>query len=508
MFTEQDLNQLAAHGITVEQAEAQMCRFATGFPYLKLHGSATVGRGIKALTPAEEDEAVARWQQYLADGGEVAKFVPASGAASRMFKALFAFINGSDETASDDSPVGKLLANLDHLPFIDNLNAATADLFGMSAKELLEAGRHKDIITALISKEGMNYGALPKAMLIFHHYADGSTRTPFEEHLAEGAQTAASNGIVNLHFTVSADHRALFEDKIKTAAKPLEDKFGVKCQISLSEQKPSTDTLAATLDNQPFRDDCGKLVFRPGGHGALIANLGDMDSAVVFIKNIDNVVPDSLRYPTVRYKQVLAGVLILVHDHICKYLRMLRAGNYSASDLSDMVEFMRTTLSTDSPLFDSLGESELADLLKAKFNRPIRVCGMVRNDGEPGGGPFMAENADGSVSPQILESTQIDPANAEYMAMMKSATHFNPVDLVCYIKDIDGKRFNLPDYVDGQTGFISSKSLSGRDLRALELPGLWNGAMSDWNTVFVEVPSATFNPVKTVNDLLRPAHQA
>ncbi len=508
MFTEKDLNQLSAHGITAAQANAQMQRFATGFPYLKLHGSAAVGHGIKALTPAQEDEAVARWEQYLADGGEVAKFVPASGAASRMFKAMFAFVNGDEDVAPAGSPVASLLADIDRLPFLNELDAAPVRLYGMPAKALLEAGRQKEIISALISKEGMNYGALPKAMLTFHRYADGSTRTPLEEHLAEGAQTAASHGQVNLHFTVSADHRTLFEEKIKEAVKPMEDRFGVKYNISLSEQKPSTDTLAATLDNQPFRDSDGQLVFRPGGHGALIANLGDMDSAVVFIKNIDNVVPDSLRESTVRYKQVLAGTLILVHDRIEKYLRMLRDGDYSADDLSRMVDFMRSTLSTDSPLFDSLSESELADLLAAKFNRPVRVCGMVRNDGEPGGGPFMAENQDGSVSPQILESTQIDPDNAEYMAMMQGATHFNPVDLVCYIKDVDGKRFNLPDYVDHQTGFISSKSLGGRDLRALELPGLWNGAMSDWNTVFVEVPSSTFNPVKTVNDLLRPAHQA
>ncbi len=508
MFTEKDLNQLSARGISPEQAESQMRRFAIGFPYLKLHGSAAVGHGIKALTSAEEAEAIARWSQFLADGGEVAKFVPASGAASRMFKALFAFVNGSEETAPEGSPVARLLESLDKLPFIAELDAVAERLYGMSSKALLEAGRHKDIINAIISKEGMNYGALPKALLTFHRYAGGATRTPLEEHLAEGAQTAASHGVVNLHFTVSADHRKLFEAKINEAVKPMESKFGVKYNISLSEQKPSTDTLAATLDNEPFRDDEGKLVFRPGGHGALIANLGDMDSAVVFIKNIDNVVPDTLREPTVRYKQVLAGTLALAHDKVEKYLRMLRGGDYSADELKEIVGFMRTTLSTDSPLFDSLGQAELADLLASKLNRPLRVCGMVRNDGEPGGGPFMAENADGSVSPQILESTQIDPGNAEYIAMMQGATHFNPVDLVCYIKDIDGKCFNLPDYVDHQTGFISSKSLGGRDLRALELPGLWNGAMSDWNTIFVEVPSSTFNPVKTVNDLLRPAHQA
>ena len=508
MFTEDDLKQLASHGISVETAEGQMERFAKGFPYLKLAGSATMGRGIEKLTPAQEKEAVERWKKYLADGGEVAKFVPASGAASRMFKALFAFVNGDEDKAKEGSPVDLLLAKLDKLPFIGELNETTQKLYGLPADALLAAGRQKEIISAIIGKEGMNYGNLPKAMLTFHRYGENDTRTPLEEHLAEGAQTAATNGKVNLHFTVSADHRKLFEDKIAKVQKPMEERFGVKYNISLSEQKPSTDTLAATLDNKPFRNDEGKLVFRPGGHGALIANLGDMDSAVVFIKNIDNVVPDSLRESTVLYKQVLAGTLILVHDNIQKYLGILREGRYSAEDLAEIVDFMRNTLSTESPLFDSLSESELADYLEKKLDRPVRVCGMVRNDGEPGGGPFIATNYDGSVSPQILESTQIDTANAEYMAMMQGATHFNPVDLVCYIKDVDGKRFELPKYVDHNTGFISSKSLGGRDLRALELPGLWNGAMSDWNTVFVEVPSSTFNPVKTVNDLLRPAHQA
>ena len=508
MFTENDLTQLASHGISPEVAGAQMRRFVTGFPYLRLSGSAAVGHGIHAFSPQEEDFAVSRWKQYLAEGGEVAKFVPASGAASRMFKALFAFVNGDETEAEEGSPVAKILYNLDKLAFIDELNDTAMRLYGMTAGDLLEAGRQKDIINAIISEEGMNYGNLPKALLTFHKYADGSVRTPLEEHLAEGAQTAATGGKVNLHFTVSANHHGLFEKKIAESVKPMEDRFGVKYDISISEQKPSTDTIAATLDNEPFRDGDGNLVFRPGGHGALIENLGDMDSAVVFIKNIDNVVPDSLRESTIRYKQVLAGVLILAHDKIKEYLGMLREGRYSADDLAVIVEFLREKLFIESPLFDSLPEAELADYLMGKLNRPIRVCGMVRNVGEPGGGPFLAYSAAGAVAPQILESTQIDPQNKEYMEMMKKSTHFNPVDLVCYIKDVDGNRFDLSKYVDPDTGFISEKSLGGKDLRALELPGLWNGAMSNWNTVFVEVPIDTFNPVKTVNDLLRPAHQA
>lgn len=508
MFTAEDLSQLQAHGITTATAEAQLKRFQTGFPYLKLAGSATVGHGITKLAEAEEAAAVERWQKYLADGGEVAKFVPASGAASRMFKALFAFVNGDEEQAAAGSPVAQLLDNLNRLPFLAELNATTTRLHGADAPTLLAQGRQKDIIAAIIAPEGMNYGGLPKALLTFHRYADNSTRTPLEEQMAEGAQTALTDGKVNLHFTVSADHHKLFEQKIAAVQPQMQSRYGVEYNISVSEQKPSTDTIAAALDNSPFRDANGHLVFRPGGHGALIENLSDMDSAVVFIKNIDNVVPESLREATIRYKQVIAGTLILAHDKIEQYLTALRQGTATADTLKEIVDFMRTTLSTDAPEFDTLPAAELADYLAAKLNRPVRVCGMVRNDGEPGGGPFLATNADGSVSPQILESTQIDTANQEYVDMMNHATHFNPVDLVCYIKDIDGNKFDLPKYVDPQTGFISSKSQNGRDLKALELPGLWNGAMSDWSTIFVEVPSATFNPVKTVNDLLRPAHQA
>lgn len=507
MFNNNDLQLLQARGIAPVQVEEQLQRFATGFPFLRLAGSATLGRGIEDLSAEQEDAAIARWQKYLADGGEVEKFVPASGAASRMFKALFAFVDGPDAVAAEGSPVAKLLANLEHLPFKAELDATTTRLHGADAATLLAQGRQKEIIAAIISQEGMNYGSLPKALLTFHRYADG-TRTPLEEHFAEGAQTAASNGRVKLHFTVSADHHALFDAKIKAVQPAMSQRFGVEYEVSVSEQKPSTDTVAAALDGSAFRDDNGNLVFRPGGHGALIANLSDIDSAVVFIKNIDNVVPDGLRQPTIRYKQVLAGRLIQVHDQIEAFLRLLREGSYSSDDLAAMVAFMRTTLCTESPLFDSLPEAELAEYLRGKFERPVRVCGMVRNDGEPGGGPFIAFNPDGSYSPQILESTQIDPDNTDYMAMMSRATHFNPVDLVCYIKDIDGQHFDLPKFVDPQTGFLSSKSFAGRELKALELPGLWNGAMSNWNTVFVQVPIETFNPVKTVNDLLRPAHQA
>ena len=507
MFTEKDLKQIKAHSISEATAGAQMKRFTAGFPFLTLRNSATLGEGIKRLDDAERAAAVARWNQYLNDGGEVAKFVPASGAASRMFKALFAFVNGDTEDLSTSKPVAELIGNLDKLPFLNELTAATERLYGRTPQQLKEAGEYRKLIGAVVLPEGMNYGGLPKALLTFHRYIDGSTRTPLEEHLVEGAQTAATGGIVNLHFTVSADHRKLFEKKLKEALPEAEKSTGMKFNVSLSEQKPSTDTLAADPDGKPFRDSEGQLVFRPGGHGALIANLSDMESAVVFIKNIDNVVPDARRESTIEYKKVLAGELILAHDRIAKYLFDLNAGLYDRKDLDAMANFARISLCIESPLYDSLSDSELAEFLKKKFDRPLRVCGMVRNDGEPGGGPFIAVNPDGTASPQILESTQINMADAASKAMLEKATHFNPVDLVCYIKRPDGTHYDLDKYVDPDTGFISSKSFEGRELQALELPGLWNGAMSDWNTIFIEVPSSTFNPVKTVNDLLREVHQ-
>ncbi|MDE6540980.1 MAG: DUF4301 family protein [Muribaculaceae bacterium] len=503
MLNNSDLENLALRGISPEQFEAQMKRFATGFPYLRLQDSARPEAGIHVLGEAEQDAAIARWERFLADGGRAAKFVPASGAASRMFKALFAFAEGQEQTAPEGSPVGELVAGLDRLPFKAELDEAARAMYGADAAALAAAGRHRDIVKAIIAPEGMNYGALPKAMLTFHRYADGSTRTSLEEQLYEGVQTVAADGRVDIHFTVSHDHRKLFEDKLAKAVPAVEAATGVKINVSMSEQKPSTDTPAAAMDGTPFRDDAGRIVFRPGGHGALIENLNDLDATVVFIKNIDNVVPEGLRADTLRYKRVLGGTLMQVHDTIEQYAELLASGDYDPADLAEIADFMQETLCITAPEIEAADP----DYMLAKLDRPLRVCGMVRNEGEPGGGPYLAFNADGSASPQILESTQIDSNNPEAVAMMAEATHFNPVDLVCYVRDLDNEAYDLREYVDPDTGFISSKSFAGRELRALELPGLWNGAMSDWNTVFVEVPASTFNPVKVVNDLLRPAHQ-
>jgi len=507
MLNPNDLILLQQKGIDPATVEAQLARFASGFPFLRLKASAKVGEGIMQLSGTQQDCAVDRWNRFLAEGGSVCKFVPASGAASRMFKALFAFVNGDADTPAEGSDVEKLIVNIDKTPFYDELNRVVVNLYGKNIPALIEEKRYKDLIGAIILPEGLNYGNLPKAVLSFHRYPDGSVRTPLEEQLMEGAQTAAVDGKVNLHFTVSAAHQGLFADKLAVAVPKFENATGLKYNVSTSEQKPSTDTIAAALDNTPFRDDNGNLVFRPGGHGALIENLNDIDATVVFIKNIDNVVPDSQRAATIHSKKVLAGTLVLAHDKVEEYLRALREGARDEALLAAIVEFLKSTFSISSDKFDTLKGDALAEMLMGLLNRPMRVCGMVRNEGEPGGGPFIAYNPDGTASPQILESTQIDTSVDEYKNIMSQATHFNPVDLVCYIRDIDGAKFNLPEYVDPETGFISSKSLGGRELRALELPGLWNGAMSNWLTIFVEVPGASFNPVKTVNDLLRPAHQ-
>lgn len=509
-FSEADLAQLAAKGISKERVEAQLESFRTGFPYLRIDSPASLGHGI---TPIDADTAaacLARWQRFLDDGGDVLKFVPASGAASRMFKALFAFVNGDESVPAAGSPVAQVVEHIEDFAFYKELEQATIRLYGKTPTELCKEGRYKEVIGAIVLPEGLNYGALPKALLTFHKYAgDDTTRTALEEQLAEGAQTAASKGgVVRLHFTVSANHRELFEAKLREAVPAMEKRFGVKYDISLSEQKPATDTIAVTPDNDLFRDDAGKMVFRPGGHGALIENLNDVDATVVFIKNIDNVVADSHRDDTLRYKRMIGGMLLLVRDRM-EELREQLAVSADENVLKQASAFVEGILCIHSDkLSDDAPADERRNLILEIFDRPLRVCGMVRNEGEPGGGPYNAYSSDGTyIAPQILESTQIDLSKPENVEMMKKATHFNPVDLVCYLRRADGSAYHLPDYVDPATGFISEKSLGGRDLRALELPGLWNGAMSRWNTVFVEVPASTFNPVKTVNDLLRPAHQ-
>ena len=505
MLSQEDLKQIAAKGITPEQIDAQLKEFETGFPFLRLEAAAAIGNGIVAPDEEERSAYIKAWDDYKAQGKKIVKFVPASGAASRMFKDMFAFLS-----ADYDVPTTAFEKNyFDHIhqfAFFEALDDKCKENEGKGIDQLMEEGNFKAVVANMLNATGLNYGQLPKGLLLFHNYQEGP-RTPMEEHLVEGALYAASNGEANVHFTVSHEHMQLFEQKVKDKKDGYAGKYGIQYNISFSEQKPSTDTVAANPDNTPFRTEEGELLFRPGGHGALIENLNEIDADVIFIKNIDNVVPDRLKDDTVTYKQLIAGILVTLQKKAYDYLRLLDTGKYDHEQLEEIIRFVQRDLCCRKTDIKLLEDAELVIYLRKKLNRPMRVCGVVKNVGEPGGGPFLTYNQDGTISLQILESSQIDKSNEAYQKMFTEGTHFNPVDLVCAVKDYKGQAFNLPEFVDKTTGFISSKSKNGKELKALELPGLWNGAMSDWNTVFVEVPLSTFNPVKTVNDLLREQHQ-
>ena len=505
MLLKEDVKHIAQKGISEEQIETQLKQFKTGFPFLKLEAAASIGHGILSMGDADRKQYIDIWNNYKAAGHKIVKFVPASGAASRMFKNMFAFLGADYDVPTTDFEK-QYFDNIERFAFYSALNEVCKKNEGKDIKTLMAAGEYKKVVANMLEEKGLNYGQLPKGLLLFHRYGDTS-RTPMEEHLVEGAMYAASNGEANVHFTVSHEHIDLFRKKVAEKADYYAKKFGIKYDISFSEQKPSTDTLAANPDNTPFRTEDGKLLFRPGGHGALIENLNEIDADVVFIKNIDNVVPDRLKPETVEYKQLIAGVLVSLQNKAFGYLKTLDTGSYNHDKLEEIIRFVQRDLCCRKDDIKELEDAELVIYLKSKLNRPMRVCGVVKNVGEPGGGPFLTYNQDGTVSLQILESSQIDKNNPEYMKMFTEGTHFNPVDLVCAVKDYKGNAFDLPRYVDKTTGFISSKSKNGKELQALELPGLWNGAMSDWNTVFVEVSLETFNPVKTVNDLLREQHQ-
>lgn len=486
MFTQSDLEQLSARGISLQEVESQLNSFKTGFPALDIVSAATVGKGIMRIdSEANKKAFLSCWDQYLSDSSHtILKFVPASGAASRMFKDLFAFVDTGVETPF----IKTFIAGLKNFAFYEEL------------KKRADGKDNRELVRILL--EDMQYGKLPKGLLLFHHYAS-ENRTPALEHLVEGAMYAKNaKDEVNLHFTISHEHHKLFEQHIAEHKAEYEKRYGVKFNVSFSEQKPSTDTIAANPDGTPFRNADGSLLFRPGGHGALIENLNEQDADIVFIKNIDNVVPDRLKEPTVLYKRLLAGVLVLRQKQAFELLKLAEEMKKESSMKQKAFKIVVENFLEDE-LGMTLPEETTLDELLLKLNRPFRVCGMVKNEGEPGGGPFLVRNRkDGFVECQILESSQIADKS-----LMQKATHFNPVDLVCGLRNYKGERFHLPDFVDKQTGFISQKSKDGKELQALELPGLWNGAMADWNTIFVEVPVETFNPVKTVNDLLREQHQ-
>lgn len=509
MWTTEDKAIFKGKGITEKQVNDQLKRFEVGFPYLDLTDVATIeNRGILRLQNTEEEEAIQEWETYRlsTERKEILKFVPASGAASRMFKDLFEFLTSEREEPTTTFEI-KFFQHLKEFAFYSALNDTCLHLYTKDIPSLLMEKQYKNIVQSLLGTEGLNYGKLPKGLLLFHHYTQGN-RTPVEEHLVEGALYAAdSEDEVHLLFTVSTEHRALFEALLKEKTVTYEEQLQKKFHVSFSEQKSSTDTIAANAENQAFREN-GELVFRPGGHGALIENLNDLDADIIFIKNIDNVVPDSLKTDTVRYKKIIAGLLVKLQKQVFAYLHLLDRGNYTEEDIKQIFCFLQEELQVQYP------ESWEREDLKTQalhtyqvLHRPLRICGMVKNIGEPGGGPFWVKDKQGITTLQIIESSQINMQSPIQRTMFEGGTHFNPVDLVCATKDYKGHKFLLTNFVDEETGFISSKSKNGQELKALELPGLWNGAMSKWNTLFVEVPLSTFNPVKTVNDLLRKEHQ-
>lgn len=505
MITEKDKELLEKKGISEDLLKTQLKNFERGFPFLKLSAAASVEKGISAVSPENEQHYLDAWKNYCEEDKKIVKFVPASGAASRMFKDLFEFLAASYDTPTT-SAEKKFFDDINQFAFYGELDAVCLKNEGKTIKQLLSEGGYKKVLSNLLKPDGLNYGNLPKGLLKFHRY-DGGVRTPIEEHLVEGDLYAKnSENDVNIHFTVSPEHRILFQDLINKKIADLQIKLDVTYDISFSEQKPSTDTVAVDMENNPVRDDNDHLTFRPGGHGALIENLNDLNADVVFIKNIDNVVPDQFKTVENKYKKILAGVLVEAQKKSFEYLNLIDTGRYTHDELMEILHFLQKDLNIKNPDTKHLEDAELVLYIKRKLDRPFRVCGMVKNVGEPGGGPFLAYNQDGTISPQILESSQIDMSDITSREMFEQGTHFNPVDLVCGIRDYRGQAFNLKDHVDNETGFISIKSKNGKELKALELPGLWNGAMSDWNTIFVEVPIETFNPVKTVNDLLRKHH--
>ncbi len=515
MFTDKDLKQLKEKGIEISTVEKQLENFKKGFPYVRLAAPATVGNGIIAFNNEEVDQ----WENYYKehfDEHEILKFVPASGAASRMFKHLHEFRQNYKGTPEDIeayeadksfNSVYNFFTNIRKFAFYNDLKTVLAN-DGYDIEKLLEEKDFNVILDYFLTEKGLGYSKLPKGLLLFHNYPD-EPRTALEEHLVEAARYAVNKeGTATVHFTVSPEHQEKFQAKVDDKKGKYEKIYDVKLEVTYSQQKPSTDTIAVDMNNEPFRNDDGTILFRPGGHGALIENLNDLEGDIIFIKNIDNVVPDRLKDTTVQYKKVIGGLLLNLQDQTFEYLDELDDGNVSDEKLKEIETFAKERLNIFIPdAYEGYEKMEKIDFLFNKLNRPMRVCGMVKNEGEPGGGPFWVKDENDELSLQIIESSQIDFSKPDQKEIVSKATHFNPVDLVCGVRDFNGEPFDLREFVDPKTGFISQKSKDGRDLKAQELPGLWNGAMADWNTVFVEVPLITFNPVKTVNDLLREQHQ-
>ncbi|NQT77449.1 MAG: DUF4301 family protein [Bacteroidetes bacterium] len=504
MFTKDDLEQFEKKNIPPEKIERQIENFEKGFPFIKLADAATPAHGISVLN----NEQLARMTETFekkAKNYSITKMVPASGAASRMFKGLFAYMESEQEEA--DQEVKQFIERIEDFAFYTALKNKLAD-DAYDIYQLISSGDYKTIIRYLLTEDGLNYASLPKGLLLFHNYPEGP-RTPLEEHMMEGFEYSRDiSDNVHIHFTVSPGHKEKFMNKATEAASKFQEKKKCSFDITYSVQKPSTDTIAVDMNNEPFRDPDGSILFRPGGHGALIENLNELDADIAFIKNIDNLVPDKLREPTITYKKVLGGLLMRLMEKSFAYLSMIKMREAKEEIIDDAIAFVQNELNIHFPEdIHDLPQEDKMMLIAERLNRPIRICGMVRNEGEPGGGPFLVQDSSGNISLQIVESSQINMEDETQKAIISQATHFNPVDLVCNLKNYKGEKFDLREFIDPQTGFISVKSKDGKELKAQELPGLWNGAMARWITIFVEVPIETFSPVKMVNDLLRPQHQ-
>jgi Domain of unknown function (DUF4301) len=514
LFNNDDLRQIRDMALSPDKVLDQIEAFKRGFPFLRLDRPCTVGDGIRVLG-AENMEKYLKICSAACLAGRAMKFVPASGAASRMFRLLLAFHREHEEIREKQVVAGaekgdgqcedflRFMRGIKHFAFYEDLKAVMAR-DGLAIEKLIKAGDFTNILDYLITAKGLDLAGLPKGLIKFHRY-DGGPRTPFEEHLVEAIEYARDRqGRAMVHFTVSPEHERGVRDHVEKV-RGLYERPGVTLEVEFSIQSPSTNTIAVDMENRPFRDDRGRLVFRPGGHGALLENLNRLRGDIVFIKNIDNVLPDWRKQDTYKYKRAAGGFLVTLQERVFYHFERLLGRNPDDAVLEEACLFAREHLAIVPP--EGASQKEKMDYLVSKLNRPLRVCGMVKNEGEPGGGPFWVRSRDGTLSLQIVEASQVDMKSPAQRKIWESATHFNPVDLVCGLRDHSGKPFVLHDFVDPETGFVSIKSMGGRDLKALELPGLWNGAMADWNTVFVEVPLSTFSPVKTLLDLLRKEHQ-
>ncbi|MBP7496357.1 MAG: DUF4301 family protein [Bacteroidales bacterium] len=506
MFTKEDIQQIKDKNIELKTVEKQLENFRKGFPYIRLIEPATIGNGIIRFRKPEIQNLSKLYDKEIYNY-KTTTFIPASGAATRMFKDLIAFYENDDLTETLPKPVQEFFDNLKFFAFYDDLNLLLKK-DKLDLNQLLLKKDYKTILTYLLFEKGLNYSKLPKALIKFHKYSDFS-RTSMEEHLIEAAYYCKNNdNNIDIHFTIADDFYNLFKDTIFTIKDQIEKQLNVTYKIDISVQKPYTDILAVDLNYNPLRDKDGKLVFRPGGHGALIENLNDCDSDIIFIKNIDNITPDKLKKESYIYKKVLGGFLIKQQQKLAEYLEMLEDNKLDDEKLTEIEDFTENSLFIKiDKYYYSYNKVNKTNYLYYLLNRPIRICGMVRNTGEPGGGPFWIKEKSGAITLQIIETSQIDLDNKKQAKIFKQSSHFNPVDIACYVRNYKGDKFDLTEFIDPETGFISVKSKDGKEIKVQELPGLWNGAMSDWITIFIEVPLITFNPVKTINDLLRDEHQ-